>query len=186
MTNHPQDQKRGSLNKPVLMGCLLFIGVLIVGGIAAGMFVWRNVGTIVKEASETVEKEMREEEEKLRNVPASGIASLSYAKLLADLKANRSAALDKLRGKVLVLSGYVSESQTLSEAVPINLPLDVMIIQATPGKPEAQADMMPCLYSASQKASFAGLKPMDPVKVRGRLSLDKDGDLSLAPCLASE
>lgn len=178
--NAPQSENKSSF----LKGCLIALGVFVILGGIGAFFVVQGLGNLFKEASQEVEKEFSKAEAALAAKPLSEFQSLSLADLVKARKENAEATQNSYQGKYLLVSAWVGETGTLAKSqIPIQLPVDLMVLQPSKDKDLPDEEMVGCLYSATQKAKFETLKPLSEVKVRGQLEIDEEGVMSLTPCV---
>ncbi len=178
--NNPNPENKSSF----LKGCLIAVGIFVILGAVGAFFTIRGLGDLYKEASKEVEQEIRKEEEALRAKPESEFQKLSLADLVKARTDNAQAGKETYNNKYLLLSALVGETGSLAKSkIPIQLPVDIMILQPSTAKVLPENATLACLYSATQKERFGALSARAEVVVRGKLEIDEDGDMSLTPCV---
>lgn len=164
-----------------LKGCLLAVAIFIVLAVGAGIYLYQGARGLFNQAYEEIDKDLRQEEKKLADLPASAIKKIQIEALLKAVQSKKADLQKPFDQQNLSFEATVFSTENLS-ASPVALPFDFIIVSDS-AQPAENKAVLSCMYSAGHKAEFEKLKPGQKINLRAKAHLSDDGNTYLNPCL---
>jgi len=165
-------------------GCLIAVGIFLLLAVVVSVFLFQGLKGLYSDVVNEISAEMAAGEAILREASPDQIVEVTIPELFAAFADDSSEAPERYAEAILQVEAQVAQSESLSNALPLDLGMDFLLLQA--GSNDKQ--ILTCLVSTGSeevKAVFKNLKAGQTLRVRGKLGerSEEDGSLTLEPCL---